>query len=210
MLKRTVMLCLVLGLASLALAQQQQPPIAGPGGLLFDPSVKKELKLSDEQLGKLKDSLGKVMSKYKPEFEKFQKSPPTPEQSEKTIKAFHEDSWEAVKGVLDAKQLTRFQQILWQMGGIGALEDPDLQKELKLTDEQKKKLENVFTESGKKFQELQRKGERSPEKYQAVGKELEEKANGVLSAEQKTKFKELMGPKFEFPRPAPPPQPKKQ
>src|SRR6185312_3809426 len=132
-LKRTLTLCLVLGLTSFALAQQQQQEIGGPGGLLFTPDVKKELKLSETQIGKLKDGLGKVMTKYKPAFEKFQKSPPSQEQAEKVHKAFLDDSWEAIQGVLDGKQLTRFQQILWQLGGIGALQDPDLQKELKLT-----------------------------------------------------------------------------
>jgi Spy/CpxP family protein refolding chaperone len=211
MLKRTLTLCLILGLTSIALAQpaqQPQPQIAGPGGVLFNPDVKKELKLSDEQLSKLKDGLGKVMTKYKAEFEKFQKAPPSPEQAEKTIKAFHDDSWKAIKGVLEAKQATRFQQILWQLGGINAFQDPDLQKELKLTDEQKKKIEDVFKDSGKKWQELENKRENSPEKYQAIMKDAEGKVNGLLTDEQKKKLKELKGAPFQF-SPPPSPQPKK-
>ena len=211
MLKRTLTLGLVLAMASMALSQQQQQPdIPGPGGLLFNPDVKKELKLSDEQLGKLKDTLGKVMTKYKPEFDKHAKSPLSQEQAAKTSKAFEEENWKAITGVLDARQTKRFQQILWQLGGISALQDPDLQKELKLTDEQKKKVDAIFTESGKKWQQLQNKREKSREKYDTVVKEAEDKINGVLTDEQKTKLKELKGPKFEFSRPAPPPQPKKE
>ncbi|MGH7173854.1 MAG: hypothetical protein ACRELG_26535 [Gemmataceae bacterium] len=209
MLKRTVTLCLVLGLTSMALAQQQRPGIAGPGALLFNPDVKKELKLSDEQLSKLKNGLGKVMTKYQPHFEKFKKSPPTAEQAEKISKAFEDDSWKALTSVLDGKQTKRFQQILWQLGGLNALQDPDLQKELNLKDEEKKKLEVIFKARGKKLQELQSKRETSREKYEAVVKEAEEKINGVLTNEQKKNLKELKGPKFEFSRPAPPPPPKK-
>ena len=198
-------------MASMALSQQQQQPdIPGPGGLLFNPDVKKELKLSDEQLGKLKDTLGKVMTKYKPEFDKHAKSPLSQEQAVKVSNAFHHDTWKAIKGVLDAKQTTRFQQILWQLGGINAFLDPDRQKELKLTDEQKKKVLDIFHDSGKKWQDLESKRERSREKYDAVLKEAEEKIIGVLTDEQKKKLKELKGPKFEFSRPAPPPQPKKE
>ncbi|HTU16679.1 MAG TPA: hypothetical protein VMG10_01345 [Gemmataceae bacterium] len=213
-LQRTLTLCLVLGLTSMALAQQERPPeIAGPARLLFVPDVKKELKLSDEQVGKLKDVLGKVMTKYKEIFEKFQKSPPSQEEAEKTIKAFHDDSWKAIKGVLDTKQMTRFQQILWQQGRVGALQDPDLQKELKLSDEQKKKLDGMFKDAGKQIRELSKNRGVSREEMQkksdAVEKELDAKVNGVLTDEQKKKLKELKGPKFEFSRPAPAPQPKK-
>lgn len=210
-LKPTLTLCLIVGLTSFALAQrQEEPAIVGPGGLLFAPDVKKELKLSEEQVGKLKAALGKVMAKYRPEFEKFQKSPPSPEEAEKTTRAFEEETWKTITSVLDAKQTKRFQQILWQLHGIGALRDPDLQNELKLSDEQKKKMEDIYKDSGKKWQELEKNRERSREKYDAVVKDTEEKIYGVLTEEQKTKFKELKGPKFEFSRPAPPPQPKKQ
>jgi hypothetical protein len=201
-----LILTLVLGLTSFALAQQAAP---GPGGLLFNPDVKKDLKISDEQAGKLQAALGKVLDKYKGDFEKFQKNPPSQKEAEKTMRAFQEDNDKAVAGVLDAKQLKRFQQIEWQVNGVGALYDPELQKVVKLTDEQKKKLENIFREHGQKFQQLQQRGERAPEKYEAVVKETQDKVNGMLTDEQKKNWKEAQGPKFEFSRPAPPPREKR-
>ncbi len=122
-LKLTLTLCLAVGLTSIALGQQQQqqPAIFGPGAILFSPDVKKELKLSDEQLDKLKGALGKVMAKYKDDFAKFQKAPPSPEEAQKIQKALNEDNHKAIAGVLDAKQLKRFQQIIWQINGIGRL-----------------------------------------------------------------------------------------
>lgn len=200
-------LTLVLGLTSLALAQQ--PGMMGPAGLLFNPDVQKDLKLSEEQTGKLRDALGKVMTKYREEFQKWQKSQPSAKEYEKTMKAFHEDSDKAVAGVLDAKQIKRLRQIEWQLNGVGALHDPELQKELKLSDEQKKKLDDIFQTAGKQFQQLQEKRETSKEKYDAIFKETEEKANGVLTEEQKKSWKEAQGPKFVLSRPAPPPTEKR-
>lgn len=201
-----LILTLALGLTSFALAQQQGGA-GGPGGLLFHPDVKKDLKITEDQSGKLQSALNKVFEKYKGDFEKFQKNPPSPKDAEKTMRAFQEDSEKAVAGVLDAKQLKRFRQIEWQINGVGALQDPDLQKEVKLTDEQKKKLEEIFRDSSQKFQQLQQRRETSQAKYEAVRKEAEDKVNGMLSEEQKKNWKEAQGPKFEISRPAPPPQP---
>jgi hypothetical protein len=202
-----LILTLGLGLTSFALAQQQGAP--GPGGLLFHPDVKRDLKISNEQAGKLQAALGKVLDKYKADFAKFEKNPPSQKDAEKTMKAFHEESDKAVAGVLDAKQLKRFQQIEWQVNGVGALYDPELQKVVKLTEEQKKKLENIFREHGQKIQQLQQRGERAPEKYEAVVKETQDKVNGMLTEEQKKSWKEAQGSKFEFSRTAPPPSEKR-
>lgn len=207
-----LILSLVLGLTSIAPAQQQQPghPWAP---LLFSPAMKKELKLSDEQIGKLKDALGKVMAKFKEDIDKYQKKPPSPEEADKATKAFNNDTWKAVTSVLDAKQSKRFQQILWQMGGIGALEDPDLQKALKLSDEQKKKLAAIFKDGKLKLQKALKEGKASKEKVgalvDALVKEAEDKINALLTDEQKKRLKELKGPPFQFSSPAPPPRKKR-
>lgn len=209
-LKTALTLCLAAALTSGVLAQGQQGFVPGPGQLLFIPDVKKEVKISDEQMGKLKESLDKVSAKYKDDFTKFAQKQPSPEEAQKVIKGLSADSYEAIKGVLDAKQFQRFKQIEWQLSGSGALLDPQLQKELKMSDEQKKKLDDILENMNKKVQEMIQKKETSQEKYQAVGKDAEEKMNGVLTEEQQKSLKELKGPKFELSAPAPPPQPKKQ
>ena len=207
MLTGTLTLGLALGLTGIVVAQEQPKGIIGIGTMVFHPDIQKELKLSDEQTGKLKESLGKVMAKYENDFAKFQKSPPKSEEVEKVSKAFTDDSRTAIAGVLDAKQMKRFQQILWQLIGATALLDPELHKELKLSNEQKMKLEEVFKDRTKKILEMQKAGELSKEKYDAVIKDTEQKANGVLTEEQQKSYKELKGPKFEI---SPPPPPKKQ
>jgi len=200
-LKGTWILYLALGLTSTAWGQGQgqqpliqQPSILGP--VLSHPDVQKELKLNDEQISKLKDVLNKVMEKYRDDFTKLPRM--SLEEQQKTMKALMEDSHKAIAGVLDAKQWKRLKQIEWQMAGVNALQDPELQKELKLSEEQKKKLDDIFNDTSKKLQQMLQNRETSQEKYQAVFKDLEEKANGVLNEQQQKNLKELKGPLFHF------------
>jgi galactose-1-phosphate uridylyltransferase len=192
------MWCLALALANSASGQEKPPLLENSilGPLLSNSDVQKELKLSEEQINKLKDVLGKVMERYKDDFVKFQRM--SPEEQQKKMVAFLEDNNKAIAGVLDAKQWKRFKQIQWQMSGIAALQDRDLQKELKLSDEQKKKLDGIFNEANKKMQEMMKNGERSPEKYQTLFKDVEKKAHEVLSEEQQKHLKEAKGPPFQF------------
>ena len=202
-LKETLTLCLALGLTNIALAQGQDrqlpPQLSVLGPVLSLPDVQKELKLSEEQIGKLKEALGKVRDKYKDDFTKFAQM--SPEEQKKKMKELSKDGNKVMAGILDAKQLKRFRQIEWQMAGVGALGDPQLQEELKLNDEQKKKLDGVFKDAEKRMQEMIRSRESSPEKFQAFFKDLEKKANDMLSEEQQKNLKELKGPPFQLSRP---------
>jgi hypothetical protein len=213
-LQKILTLCLVLGLTSIALGRQQdrqqppqpqQPSVLGPLGI---PDVQKELKLSEEQISKLKDALNKFQEKHRDDFAKLQKM--SPEEQQKKIMAINEDHTKVITSVLDAKQWKRFKQIQWQSDPIGSLQDPDLQKELKLSDDQKKKIDSVLNDANKKMQEMMRSGERSPEKYQAFYKDIEKKANDVLTEEQQKNLKELKGPPFQPSGRAPGPPPKER
>jgi len=202
MLKLSLLVGLALGLSSVAQAQRQGF-FPGPGGMLMNPGVQKELKLTEDQLGKLKDALGKVRDNHKDDFGKIREM--SNEDRQKLMKTVGDESQKAIAGVLDAKQMKRFKQIQWQLGGAEALNDAEVQKGLKLTDEQKKKLKTIFDNRNKKMQELFEGGnaEGGREKFQAIRKETQEKANAVLSDEQKKSWKEMKGQPFEFHRQQP-------
>ena len=210
-LKGTLTLGLILGLTSVTWGQgqdRQQPnqhSVLGP--ILSIPDVQKELKLNEEQIGKLKDVLGKVQDRYKDDAAKFAQLPP--EVQLKKMTAFNQDNDKAVSGVLDDKQWKRFKQIRWQFNGPAALQDPDLQKELKMNDEQKKKIDGIIGDGNKRMQEISRNPydsrQKMQEKYMAIIKDVEKKANDVLNEDQQKSFKELKGPSFQPSQSAPPP-----
>ena len=119
--------------------------------------------------------------------------------------------------ILKPEQQARLKQIARQQGGPRAYLKSQNVKDLNLTDEQKTKLREITTELDKDVAELMPKGGFgkgaggggfSPElreKLEALNKEAAEKAANVLTAEQKSKWKELIGEayavRFEFGRP---------
>lgn len=198
LLRGALVLGLALAMASVAQAQRQGGRgFGGPGFLLTNPGVQKELNITDDQKTKLREAMEKVREDNKDIIAKgFQGM--TREDREKLAKA----SNEAIDKVLDKTQMKRFKQIQWQVNGANALNDPEVQKALKLNDEQKKKLQDIFADSNKKMRELFQGGnaEGAREKFQEIRKETQEKANGVLTDEQKKTWKEMQGAPFEFQR----------
>jgi len=197
--KGTLVLCLVVGMVSVAQAQPRVPPDFDPGFLLLNSSVQKDVKVTDEQNTKLKDAMEKIRDKHKDDYAKLREM--SRKDQFKLIKTIREEARKAAAGILDAKQIKRFKQIQWQLEGARALEDPEAQEGLKLSGEQKKKLATILEDSDKKMVELFQGGAGTREKFVALQKETQDKANGVLSEEQKKNWKEMKGEPFEFPRP---------
>ena len=151
---------------------------------------------------------------------------PTPEQQERMAKLFEklqglkdvpEDKLEAkmreafkeelegptkeVEKILKPEQMTRLKQIARQQGGPAAYLHAENAKDLSLTDDQKKKLKDITDELQKDMMALFQGGfsAETREKMTMLNKEASEKAGEVLTAEQKTKWKELTGEPFTVP-----------
>jgi hypothetical protein len=148
LLKGTLVLCVVVGMVSVAQAQNRVPPDFDPGFLLLNGSVQKDVKVTDDQNTKLKDAMEKIRDNHKDDYAKIREM--SRKDQFKLITTIREEARKAAAGILDAKQMKRFKQIQWQLGGARALEDPEAQEGLKLSGEQKKKLATIFEESDKK------------------------------------------------------------
>jgi hypothetical protein len=103
--------------------------------------------------------------------------------------------------ILKPEQHARLKQIARQQGGPRAYLKTENAKDLSLTDEQKTKLREIATEHEKDTMELFRGGgfgkgglpAETREKMEALNKEAAEKAVNVLTADQKSKWRELTG-----------------
>jgi len=106
-----------------------------------------------------------------------------------------------LKEVVSADQYKRLQQIQLQYGlrnlGPAALTAPDVASELKLTDDQKQKLNDLNAEYGRKQRELFTGGGFDQEAFGKLRDERSSKALDVLTAEQKEKLNSLKGPAFD-------------
>jgi Spy/CpxP family protein refolding chaperone len=100
---------------------------------------------------------------------------------------------------LTEKQGKRLHQIMMQFTALTQLTKPEMAKELKLSDEQVKKLKDMQTEARKALVELIEAKERAgkSEKLAKLRAETRTKILAVLTDEQKAKMREMAGPPFE-------------
>jgi Spy/CpxP family protein refolding chaperone len=185
---------------------------------LDNKEFQKELKLTDEQVTKAKAAAEDVFKKHADDFKDLNFG--SAEGREKMGVKMREISQETLKAMdttLNADQMKRFKQIMLQgsvrMQGPAVFSDPDIQKSLKLTDEQKDKIKTINTDLGKDREELFKDAQGDPAKgreaFQKMGglsKEAMEKATKILTADQKKLLDELKGEPFEMPPPGPPRQ----
>jgi hypothetical protein len=184
--------------ASPALAQQRQGRGFGGMGMgalfyLTQKSVQEELKLSDEQVKKVTE----LQEKQRESFQGLQDL--SQEERRAKMQEAAKAQSEAISKILDAKQLKRAKEIALQQqvkNNLGmALNNEEVAKALNITDEQKDKIREL---QGKAREELQGAGfdEDGFKKRQEVMKAMSEKVEGMLTADQKTKLKELQGEPF--------------
>jgi hypothetical protein len=108
--------------------------------------------------------------------------------------------------ILTKEQFKKAKQIELQVQGVRALLRDDIVQALGITEDQKKELEGITEDVGTKRRELftgmrdmtdeQREGLR--DKMQGLQSELERRSMAVLTAEQKTTLKNIMGEPVEL------------
>jgi Spy/CpxP family protein refolding chaperone len=199
----TLAAAVVVMAVSPALAQEQQRQRQRGGGfggfgggtlfLLTQKSVQEELKLSDEQVKKVTE----LQEKQREGFQGFQDL--SQEERRTKMQEMTKAQNEAIAKLLKPEQLKRAKQISLQQqvrfGIAFVVSNEEIAKELKITDDQKAKLEEI---RGKMREEMQGLGrdEEGAKKRQEIMKATNEKVEGVLTAEQKAKLKELQGEQF--------------
>lgn len=176
-------------------------PMGGAGGnlmLLMNPTIIKELELSDEQEQKLRQLNEEVREKMRQQFADLRDLSPEQRQARfqqmrETMEAQVKEVQKKVNEILLPHQQKRLEQIGFQMrtrmGGVGGvIEDPQVVKKLGLTEDQIQKLRQIREETMEKLRTLP----------QQIQKEAEEKAMNVLTEQQKQLLKEMRGERFDF------------
>ncbi len=207
---RTVLSTLTaLGLAALlanpAWAQGRGFGMGGMGGpgLAGNKSVQDELKVDDKQKDQIKEVTDKLAEKRREAqqaandvegAERFQKV-------RELMQPANDEANKALATILKPEQLKRFKQITLQAQGAQAFASPEVQADLKLTDEQKEKIKGINDDAGQQMRDIfQNAGDdraAAREKIVALRKETIEKIVGALTDEQKKTWKEKTGEPFE-------------
>jgi len=180
-------------------------------------ALKEELKITDDQ----KDKLVEVMKPIREKQQEMMKGINFREITDEQRKELREkgekltaETKKAVEEVLKPEQAKRLSQINYQMMGIRAYTNKDVETALKITDDQKDQLKAIVETYQKDVQELNQgrprtqPGQRPSEedqkkiddirkKTEALTKETEEKVSTKLTDEQKKLWKDMTGEKFD-------------
>ena len=207
---------IVLGM-TLTAAAQAQGPGAGRGfgsstllGLLGREQVQKEMKLSEEQTTKVQAIVEKLGAELRQQFGPLREIQDRTERRAKMTALndeFDGKVREQLREVLEREQTMRLYQIRMQVRAVAeSLANRYVAGRLELSDEQKEKLAQINKEMEEQRSELfasmreasqDQRGELL-QKFRDIRSKADEKALGVLTAEQKISFDEMKGEKFEL------------
>jgi Spy/CpxP family protein refolding chaperone len=171
-------------------------------GLLLNPNVQQELKLDKTQVDQVTAALKKVHEDYKDDIAKLHdRNLPQDQRAALADKVAHA-SRKAVKGILRPEQAQRFAQIRLQVAGVDAFVSPKAEKALKLTESQKQQVQALAADLHKERHALFQGGptDRAEafKKMRALREEKMSAAVALLTPEQKTVWKDLIGEPFHF------------
>ena len=197
-------------IASAAQAQQQEKRQrrGGPGGrggpgmmmrsplfLLTQKAVQEELKLSDEQVQKAQAAIGEQMRTAGPGLQGLE-----PDEAAKRRKEMSAKADKVVAEILTPEQAKRFKQVRLQVQGVRAMSDPEIVKELKITDDQQRKIKEIQDDNQKEMRKLRQDAgatqKEMRERQEELRKSTHEKLMSILTDDQKTKWKEMTGEPF--------------
>lgn len=176
--------------------------------LLAQPAVREELKLDEEQVAGLQ-KLAERQRTPRPDFDfrnasEAERERFTTQMREQAAQRAAEAK-EHLEELLLPDQFERLEQIALQVQGPVALLNPDIAKELELSAETTAALQQDVEANAEKTREMMTAAMQNQnfegirEKAEQMRTELEQKLLAHLSSEQKAKFEEMKGAKFEFP-----------
>jgi Spy/CpxP family protein refolding chaperone len=187
-------------------------PMGGGGVFLDNKSVQDELRMTREQIDKVHEALQKMGEGRKEIFAKLRDlgQEERIQKMQELTKAMTEETNKLAASVLKPDQLKRFKQIELQQRSFQAFIDPEIQKTLKLSDDQKDKIKTLADDASKETRELfqnARGGGNTQDvgnKMRALRKDAMDRVSSLLTAGQKKAWRDLTGEpfevKFEFPQ----------
>jgi hypothetical protein len=183
--------------------------MGGPAALLMRQDVQKELKLTDDQLAKLKEVGDEMREKGKEAFDKADLQGLGQQERfakmAEIMKPVNDEAAKKITALLQPEQNKRLKQLQRQQAGVRAFTEKEVQEALKLTDDQKEQINTLAKDIEREISEMRKGAAGDFSKFgeimkngQALNQEGIEKIQATLTADQKKEWKELTGEKFEF------------
>jgi Spy/CpxP family protein refolding chaperone len=179
----------------------ENQPVGGPPPLflLQQKDVQKELKLTSEQIAKVKQGFDKQKQEAQAlrELQGDARQERVRELMRADRKTMHE--------ILQPDQQKRLSQIMLQEQGAPAFAHPRVARELNISDDQEQKIEDILDTASRKMRSVYRNGQADTGRQQAedLDKQTTTSILDVLTPEQKMKWKQMVGTPFHGEIPSP-------
>jgi len=217
-LLRTSTLAVVVGAVVLGQAQAQTktpPASTQPGptpGMMnqtpwfSSPQIRQQLKINEEQFNNLNNAYRKGWENY---VSNLNKVDPTLSESQRQARMnelqqnFNKDFSAAWQQVLtDPTQRQRYEQLFWQYRGYTAFSDPTVMERLKLTPEQRARLNQFQQDWSMQMSKLgpmyQTNRDMAIKQFNTLQTQNIERLNSVLTPEQRTAWQQMTGTPYTF------------
>ncbi len=216
-ISRWVMVALFV-VSAVLVVEAQQPRQGGFGqanttnAVLSNKDLQEELKVTDAQKEKFKGVTEKQTAAFKKNMEAYkeaggdkEKMKELREGGQKDAEKLNDEIKKVVEETLTSDQKKRLAQIDLQVKGMRAFSDEKIAKDLSIADGQASKIKGVMEEYAKDSKELGFGGGKGDKEKSAENQKKREKltkaamadVDEVLTAEQKAKWKEMVGAPFD-------------
>jgi Spy/CpxP family protein refolding chaperone len=118
--------------------------------------------------------------------------------TDQQLEKLHVAALKALAEILDEKQFARLREIYLQNRGNSVYLEPDVKKDLKITDDQAAKIKAALDTQAKEMQAMVEGGGFDFERMQELQKTATDTVQGVLTADQKTAWTKLTGEPFQM------------
>jgi Spy/CpxP family protein refolding chaperone len=172
----------------------ENQPMGGPPPLflLQQKDVQKELKLTSDQISRVKEAFDKQKQETQGlrELQGDARQERVRELMRADQKTMHE--------ILQPDQQKRLGQIMLQEQGAPAFAHPRVARELNISNDQEQKIEDILDTASRKMHSLYRNGQADSARQQAedLDKQTTTSILDVLTPEQRTKWKNMVGTTF--------------
>jgi len=175
---------------------------SGPSQLVLREDVQKELSLTADQKKKVETVNQKIREELQAEFAKLATLDGRERDRKKMelAKRITKKSTTAMEEILAPAQMKRLKEIALQHAGVQGLRNTDVEDALKLTDDQKERIQKIMqgaiADLRYLFEHTEGAYEESQKKAVEIRNQCYAKALTVLTAEQRKTWKDLQGAPF--------------
>ena len=173
--------------------------------LYSNQNVQRSLTITPEQLSRLNAAGNQLRTRFEQDLAGLDRLDVRQRATRRNdlTSRFDRELMTSTADILNAEQMNRYRQLDLQSRGLGVFADTDVQRRLRLTDDQQARLRELRADYDRQFDTLSRAAAQDREgalrRYEEMRRRDADRLNQILTAEQQRTWREMTGDPFAFP-----------